>query len=336
MNLSKGVKVDPENAERTKKLLKDQKVLSKKKKVKKDGGVIFPIKNKEFDLQGIEYERVEDEFEEFKLINGYESLLESIDCSITSYDVIGDIAILEIPEGFEKYEKKIGETLLKERDNIRSVHKKSSAVEGDRRVRRYEWLAGEKRTETRQKEYGCEFKVDFSKVFFSPRLSYERNRVRNLVTPGEMIIDMFAGVGPYSVLIAKRNPVHVLGYDINEAAVRYFRENIRINKVSHRVEAALGDCRIHAPRGEADRVIMNLPKRAKDFFEDAVEMLKPEGGFIHYYGQTSRASPYDEQIRYIKSRLNEMGRRCEVTEKRVVRSYSPKEVHIVLDLEISP
>jgi tRNA (guanine37-N1)-methyltransferase len=333
METSKGIMVSTKDAEIARRVLKEQGVLDQKRAKHRDG-VIFPVTHLDIDLKGIPYKVVEEEFEDFKKYDEFEKFLKKITCPLSSYDVIGDIAILEIPSGFENYQSEISEILLKSKGNIKAVFKKQSALEGAERIRKLKWLWGENRTKTVHREHGCQFKLDIAKVFFSPRLSYERQRIKEQVKKGETIVDMFAGVGPYSIEIAKQRDVTVLGYDINETAIEYFKENIRINKVADRVEADLGDCRKLVPKGWADRCIMNLPKNGREFFRTALNILKSDGGIIHYYGISPRENPYEEAKQYILKEAQEIGRRAEIIGKRVVRSYSPSEVHIALDVKV--
>jgi tRNA (guanine37-N1)-methyltransferase len=333
METSKGIRVSTKDAEFARRVLKEQGALDHKK-AKHGVGVIFPVTSLDIDLKGVPYKVVEEEFEDFKKYDEFEKFLKELSCPLSSYDVIGDLAILEIPSGFENYESEISESLLKSKGHIKAVFKKQSALEGEERIRKLKWLGGENRTRTVHREHGCQFKLDIARVFFSPRLSYERQRIKEQVVKGETIVDMFAGVGPYSIEIAKRRDVTVVGYDINETAIEYFNENIRINKVADRVKTVLGDCRQLAPKGTADRCIMNLPKNGRAFFGTALNILKSDGGIIHYYGISPRENPYEDAMKYILNKVQEIGRRGEIIEKRVVRSYSPAEVHIALDVKI--
>jgi tRNA (guanine37-N1)-methyltransferase len=334
MAISMGIKVAERSAHRAKEILKEQDVLDKKKP-KHGGGVVFPVKHLGFDLGKIPFEVVEAEFKDFKRDDGFEELLKRIRCSMSSYDVIGDIAILEIPNNCREHKKEIAETLISSRPHIKAAFKKSSAVQGEKRVRGFEWLSGEKRTETIHRELGCEFKLNFSKVFFSPRLSYERQRIKDQVKKGEMIVDMFAGVGPYSIVIAKHREIKALGFDINEEAIQYFKENIRLNRLGDRVRALHGDCSELAPAGVADRVIMNLPKMGREYLDTAVETLKPSGGIVHYYGISQRINPFEDDSEYILKMMLEKNKKANIYQKRIVRSYSPGEVHIALDVEVT-
>jgi len=204
-----------------------------------------------------------------------------------SLDVIGDIAIIEIPTELKNYSEVVGETILKMHKNVKTVLSKSSPIKGDYRLRSFDFLSGEKRTFTTHLEYGCKYFLDISKVYFSPRLSQEHNRVASLVEGDEVIVDLFAGIGPFSIPIAKNNPEsRIFSIDINPAAVEFLRKNIRLNRVDSNVIPFEGDARPLIKKyftGVADRVIMNLPEKAQEFINVACRAIKPKGGIIHYY-----------------------------------------------------
>lgn len=126
--------------------------------------------------------------------------------------------------------KVIGEALLESVHPARSVFYQSSDVSGDFRTRNLEIIAGQDNTETEYREYGCRFKVDVEKAFFSPRLSTERNRIANLVQDGEILINMFGGVGMFSIIAAKNKNCTVYNIDLNPYAAKLCEENIRLNK----------------------------------------------------------------------------------------------------------
>ena len=132
-----------------------------------------------------------------------------------AYDLIGDIAVLEIPDELSPYSKLIGETFHKIHTNLKTVLAKSGAVSGTTRVREYIHLAGENKTKTIHTEYGCRLVVDVAKAYFSPRLLEEHNRIAQLVQPGQTVLDMFCGVGPFAIHIARQKEVKVIAIDIN-------------------------------------------------------------------------------------------------------------------------
>lgn len=252
-----------------------------------------------------------------------------------AYEVIGDIALLEDPELDNQKASRIADALLRTQPNIKTVLKPLTPVIGEFRVREFEVVAGEPRTETIHREYGCRYKVDLSRAYFTPRLSTERSRILSQVKEGDTVVDMFAGIGPYSILIAKsKKPSKVLAIDKNPNAVCYLRENIILNSAKN-IEAIEGDAREEAKRfaGTADHVIMNLPHSAFEFLDSAVLLVKP-CGIIHYYGITPEDDLFESSIELIKEAAEKAGRKVEVLEKRVVRSYAPHQYNICIEARI--
>ncbi|MCW4019824.1 MAG: class I SAM-dependent methyltransferase family protein, partial [Candidatus Bathyarchaeota archaeon] len=206
-------------------------------------------------------------------------------------DFVGEIAVVEIPPELERHKGMIGEAIINVHKQVHTVLAKSGAVEGVYRLREFEVIAGAGETETIHKEYGCSYYVDLAKAYFSPRLSHEHDRVASIVKEGETIIDMFAGVGPFSILIAKRHKnVRVYAIDVNPDAIALLKRNLKENRVEQKVTPILGDAdQIIGERLSevADRVVMNLPERAIDYVDSACEALKREGGIVHYYDFTN-------------------------------------------------
>jgi len=251
------------------------------------------------------------------------------------YELIGDIALLEDPDLDSQKALRIADSLLRAQPNIKTVVKPLTPVIGEFRVREFEVIAGEHRTETIHREYGCRYKVDLSKAYFTPRLSTERSRILSWINDGDTVVDMFAGVGPYSILIAKsKKPAKVVAIDKNPDAVHYLKENISINSAKN-VEAIEGDAREEAKRfaGTADHVIMNLPHSAYEFLDSAVLLTKP-GGIIHYYGITPEDDLFESSIKLIREAAEKAGRKIEVLEKKVVRSYAPHQYNICIEAKI--
>ncbi|HKM59726.1 MAG TPA: class I SAM-dependent methyltransferase family protein [Candidatus Bathyarchaeia archaeon] len=255
-------------------------------------------------------------------------------------DIVGDIAVIEIQNELKTYEKTIGEAILKTHKNIKTVLAKAGSVSGTFRVRMYDFIAGEQKTTTTHREFGCQYRVDLAKAYFSPRLSSEHMRVASIVHEGETVVDLFAGVGPFSVLIGKKNlDVRVFAVDINPEAVELSKVNVRLNRVENRVFPVLGDARqLAASRlsGSADRVIMNLPETAIEFVDAACQVVKPTGGVIHFYGFVrSPDSPENLKLRF-SNVVKKAGRKVETFLcVKNVRETAPYECQIVLDAKIS-
>jgi len=158
-----------------------------------------------------------------------------------SYEIVGDIAIFKISDNVKFLSPVIAQAIMYFHKQVKTVLRQTGGVSGDFRLRRFEWIAGEGKTETRHKEFGCVFRVDLEKCYFSPRLAFERMRVARLAQQDEVAVNMFAGVGVFSVLMAKHSHVKkVYSIDMNPDAILYMKENIRLNTLQDEVIPILG------------------------------------------------------------------------------------------------
>jgi len=260
----------------------------------------------------------------------------------SSYDIIGDIAVIRIPDALKHRAEEIAEAIMEINSHVHTVLNQVSPVSGDFRLRRLEWVMGEKKTETIHKEHGCLFKVDLEKCYFSPRLSFERARVAGEVKPSETVVNMFAGVGCFSILIAKKAEAKkVYSIDINPDAIRYTEENVALNGVAHIVKPILGDAGSiieEKLEGVADRVLMPLPEKAYEYIVFAVEALKPGMGIIHYYDFTHSKRSEDPIVKVKKKiceRLHLLKIGFEVYSGRIIRTVGPRWFQIVLDIAVN-
>ncbi len=254
-------------------------------------------------------------------------------------DIIGDIAVVDIPPEMKTYNNIIGQALLKTHKNVQTVLAKIGAVGGKHRLRELEFIAGKKKTTTVHKEHGCKYQVDIATAYFSPRLSHEHNRIASIVQKGETVIDFFAGVGPFSVLIAKKNiDVTVFAVDINPEAVQFLKKNIRLNRVNKRVIPIQGNARQAVENrllGVADRVIMNLPKKAIEFVDVACKAVKPSGGIIHYYAFVRLPNSLEDAQLSFSDAVKKTGRELiAFLSVKTVRETAPYEHQIVFDAKI--
>jgi tRNA (guanine37-N1)-methyltransferase len=247
-----------------------------------------------------------------------------------AYDLIGDIAIVEIPDVLAGKKKEIGEALLSTFKNIKVVANKKTSVGTEYRTRGVEVIAGEKRTETLHREAGCVYKLDVTTSYFSPRLGTERMRVAKQIKDGERVLVMFAGIGPYAILIAKSaKPKEVYAVELNPSAVEYMKENIKRNKVN--VSALLGDAGVEAGKhGLFDRIIMPLPKDAGNFLDKALPALK-KGGVINYYTFKAATEDASQEVKDICSKL---GYKIEVIDSVECGTYSPQLSRMCVDFRV--
>lgn len=259
------------------------------------------------------------------------------------FEIIGDIAIIKAANFSQVIAKQMGAATIMERHkNVKAVFAQETGVHGAFRLRGLTHMAGENRTYTIHRESGCSFKVDLEKCFFSPRLSGERLRIAQQVQTGETIINMFAGVGCFSILIAKRvQNVKVYSIDINPSAVQYMNENIRLNTVYGRVIPLLNDSREIVENrllASVDRVLLLLPEKSLEYLNVAVSALKPSGGWVHYYDfehAQKDENPLEKSKLKVMEKLDKLEIDYSFESSRIVRKVGPHWYQLVLDIHIT-
>jgi tRNA (guanine37-N1)-methyltransferase len=256
-------------------------------------------------------------------------------------DIVGDIAVLKLPHELEAGGAQIAENLLNVAPYVKVVLAQVGPVESRFRTRKLEWLAGEKRTVTLHKESGCRYRIDLCAVYFSPRLSHERKRIADLVSPGECVVNFFAGVGTFSIMIARHaHPSRIYSLDINPAAIRYHLVNSVLNGVNETIDLICGDAnKIVAASlvGRADRVLLPLPELAFDYLPVAKSALKNGHGVIHCYAfvdASRRKEVPGKALLILVPYLESVGIEPESTQVHVVRSVGPCRYQICLDMKV--
>ena len=259
-----------------------------------------------------------------------------------SYDIVGDIAVIRVPEPLKQRSKIIAEAVMQTNKRLKAVWRQTSSVSGNFRLRGLEFVLGERKTITLHKEHGCIFKVDLEKCYFSPRLSYERMRIAEQIQPAEVILNMFAGVGCYSIMIAKHSkPEKIFSIDINPVAIQYMQENIRLNKVEEKIIPVQGDAKKvieERLQNVADLVLMPLPEKAYEYLDYALLALKPTGGRIHYYDFEHAKKPEDpieKIVAKVSEKLQTLGVNFIVEFERIVRTTGPNWYQVVLDIRVN-
>ncbi|TRO51869.1 class I SAM-dependent methyltransferase family protein [Candidatus Bathyarchaeota archaeon] len=258
-----------------------------------------------------------------------------------SFDVIGDIAIIKASPVSQINTQNAAEAIMSRHRNVKTVLLQAGPVAGDLRLRRLIHVAGKDKTTTVHSEFGCLFAVDVEKCYFSPRLSYERMRIAKMVESNEVIVNMFAGVGCFSIIIAKHaKPSRVFSLDVNPAAIHFMQQNIRLNRVYDKITPLMGDSKEiinNRLQRVADRVLMPLPEKARSYLPYALSSLKATGGWIHYYGleHANKAEKSSDKIKLkVTETLDALGVAFEVQRVRVVRSTGPNWFQLVADVQI--
>ncbi len=263
-----------------------------------------------------------------------------LDLLPSGFQIIGDIAILNLKPELMKYKKEIGKAVIELYPRLKSVCVRTGAIEGKYREPQIEVVSGENNTKTIHKENNCLYKFDVAKIMFAKGNVSERARLPGLVKDDEIILDMFAGIGYFSVPIAKHaRPKRIYSIEWNPIAFLYLKENLKLNKISERVEVIEGDSRDVAEKlierlGEkfADRVIMGLLPAPKEHLSVALRCVKKRG-IIHYEGIV-KDNEYEELFEDVENAAKQSGRKVRLIKANKVKNYGPRTQHYTLDVEV--
>ena len=290
-----------------------QDMIQKGDKVFVDGDLSDIQDRIENDVSVLEEEKEEKEFE------------------TPSYEVICDIAVINDLAGIDR--NKAVEGIL-HHQNVDTILLKEGGLKGEFRVGDYEKLYGEE-TETVHTEFGCRYRVDPTKVYFSERFSTERKRVVDQINDDEKVLVMFAGVGPFAILAAKKaNPEKVVAVEKNPEGAAYLKENIELNGVEETVEGIEGDVKEVVPElGSFDRIIMPLPESAREFLELALNHSE-DNGVIHYYRFVEDKN-YNKIIQEVEDSSANTERRVEILDYCVCGERGPGVERVCFDLKAS-
>jgi tRNA (guanine37-N1)-methyltransferase len=267
---------------------------------------------------------------------------------LSSFDVLGDIAMLEIGAELEAKEKEIAGAIMRLYPHVKTVVKKTEGTGGPYRIRPVSVIAGEKKTRTISKENGYSLAVDLNKAYYNPRMASERMRVVRQIKKDETVLVLFAGVGPYAIAAEKKTgadakPAQIVAIELNPQAVGLMRKNIRLNKC-RRIEAIEGDVAgILADAGNpgsrfhsfADRIIMPHPTEALRFLPLALKAAKA-GANIHLYAFGRAGKAVEEVLEEAQKIASKEGYSLILRAWRAVQTYSPALVQVVLDLQVRP
>jgi len=245
------------------------------------------------------------------------------------YQIVGKILLIKLHKKLLKHKKLIGKAII---EILPYVHNVCLIKEIKKEVRKpkIEVIAGCKNTQTLHQEHGCKFLLDVSDIMWSQGNKQERIRLVKIVKPKETIVDMFAGIGYFSIFLAKYcKPKKIYAIDINPKAIEYLRKNIWLNNVENKIEILQGDCRKFAKLLEntADRIIMGYLFKTEKFLPYALKIAK-NNAVIHFH-RTVKEEEIEKMKDKIKKRFN-----VKVIKTKRVKSYAPKIWHVVFDLKM--
>jgi tRNA (guanine37-N1)-methyltransferase len=300
--------------------------------------IYFPIQNYEG-----KYEIIEKNLEEHKkrysaipFKKALEKILNSEELLIakTTYEVVGGIAIIEVPEELDHKKIEIAQCLLDSNNQLTTVVKKSSGHEGTFRTQKMTVLAGENTKIASYRENNCTIKYDIENVYFSARLSTERKRIMKLIKEDEEILVMFSGAAPYPCVFSKNtNAKEIVGVEINPMGYEYGLENIKKNKIKN-VKLFCGDVRDVIPQlhKKFDRIVMPLPKTAEEFLDVTLPVAK-KGCVIHmyaFYHENEFSKATDEIAKYCKVQEREY----KILSINKAGQHAPRTYRICVDFKL--
>jgi len=255
---------------------------------------------------------------------------------VRSFDVLGNIAVVKFPEKFKlKDKKKFADKILKFNPAIRTVVEKSEKIKGRLRKLSTNFIAGEKTKEVLYKENDCFFRFNLDKTYFSPRLSNERKEIASMIKSGEEVLVMFAGVAPFSIVIAKKSKAKkVFSNEINREANKYAEINIKLNKVKDKVELVNGDIKRVAPKlkQKFDVIVMARPQLKDTFLEQAF-LLSKKGTRIYYYG-FCKVEDIDSLVEKIKEEAETFGKKIKILKVKRAGEIAPYKTRLRVDFQI--
>jgi tRNA (guanine37-N1)-methyltransferase len=333
------IKIKLQNAEKVKnELLEKKEIDLEHRPLRENGFIYFPVKNysgkekilnKELEIHKRRLSAIPFKEALKKVLTTKEMKLAK-----TAYEVVGGIAIIEIPEELKDKSKLIAETLLKSNKQLTTVVKKASGHEGVFRTQKMTVLAGENTKVASYRENNCVIKYDIENVYFSARLSSERKRILELIKPEEEILVMFSGAAPYPCVFAKNSKAkEIIGVEINPKGHEFGLENIKKNKIKN-VKLYCGDVRTIVPQlqKQFDRIVMPLPKTAEEFLDITLPVAK-KGATIHmyaFYHEDEFSKATDEIKKYCEAQ----NRKFEILSINKAGQHAPRTYRICVDFKL--
>jgi tRNA wybutosine-synthesizing protein 2 len=251
-----------------------------------------------------------------------------------TYVRLGDILVLDIPASLREHEHDVAGTWADEL-RMRSVIAREGHITGELRLPTMRHVWGDTNTETIHTENGIRYRFDPVKVMFSPGNLPERQRVAGLQVEGEVVVDLFAGIGYFTLPLAVHGrPARIIAIEKNPISYHYLEENVELNDVASIVEPRFGDNRDVAPIGQADRVLMGYLPDPTEFLPLALTCLKKTGGSIHYHTVVDLPLFPRTAFEKLQGLLQALDWTATLKESVTVKSYGPGEVHGVLDVEV--
>ncbi|MDP2672427.1 MAG: hypothetical protein Q8O84_01300 [Nanoarchaeota archaeon] len=255
-----------------------------------------------------------------------------------SFNILGNIAVVNFSDKTKLNNKKIfAQEILKKNPNIKTVLEKSGKFSGRLRKMKTKYLAGEKNKEVLYKENNCVFRFNIDTTYFSPRLSNERKEIASKIKKNDAVLVMFAGVAPFSIVIAKNSKAEVYSNEINREANKYAELNIKLNKVGDKVELISGDIKKVAKELEKKKqkfsvIVMPRPRLKETFLKEAF-LLSKKGTKIFYY-DFCKIEDKDKIIEKIKNEAKKAKKKIKILRIKNAGEIAPYKIRLRIDFKI--
>ena len=347
----KGIRVKKEDAESSRLILSERNLLNRSyKPVASDNWVVFPVTDPQEVVSLVQGLIVDIDFKQAtKRISTLQRLKSRIPNHLHNeipqgYDLVGRAIILELPESLHDWKEEIGECYLQSFPAVQSIYTKKGTVQGIFRLRDLELIGGREVPSQVHVENNVKMHVDLLKVYFSPRLGTEHLRIANLVGGHEFVLDMFTGVGGFSLNIAKKQEATCIALDLNLHAIACLQKSIGINKLKGILLPINIDSRTimntNRWKNYFHRIILGLPSHAFDFLPSALSLLRNNGVIhLHLFLKHDSSFPSGINTNTVLSKINSIteqhGRNvksCLNVQK--VRTTAPHWYHVVFDILI--
>ncbi len=256
-----------------------------------------------------------------------------------SFNILGNIAVVNFPNGTKMVEKKkFASEILKNNKFLKTVLEKSGKFSGRLRKMQTKHLAGDKNKEVLYRENNCAFRFNLDTTYFSPRLSNERKEIATDIKKNSEIFVMFAGVAPFSIVIAKNsNPKKVYSNEINREANRYAQINAEINGIKNKIEFVNGDVKKAALKlakegKKFDYIVMPRPQLKDSFLKEAF-MLSKNKTKIYYY-DFCKADEVDKIVNLIKKEAEKAKKKIKILKTKVAGEIAPYKIRVRVDFMV--
>lgn len=253
----------------------------------------------------------------------------------SKWEKIGSVVTIRLSDEMRNYKEIIGKAYA---DGLgcRTTLNEIRGISGVYRKPVVEVIFGSSHTETIHSENGIRFKVDPQQIMFSSGNMAERRRMATISNPHETVVDLFAGIGYFTLPMAVYSkPKKIIACEINPVAFKYLCANVVLNDVSSIVEPCFGDNREVTPKDCADRVVLGYLQDPQDFLPIAFTCLKNHAGFLHYHNLVPVELIPRQPLSHIEQVASLFDRRVELLKVQEIKSYAPRVSHMVLDVRIS-